>query len=62
MKTWSLVLAGLLAGGVAGTFVTGSLLKGQAQNQPRAQAAVFPRELTSYRDVVKKVLASAPDS
>ncbi len=51
MKRWPIaavcLIAGLLLGGAAGR----SLLKGQA---PIATAV--PRELTSYRDVVKKVL------
>jgi serine protease Do len=40
----------LLVGLVAGSFVAGSLLQGQ----PSAPA--IPRELTSYREIVKKVL------
>ncbi len=51
MKRWSLIVSCLLLGALIGTGVTRSLSR--AQNVP---ATVFPRELTSYRDVVKKVL------
>jgi S1-C subfamily serine protease len=52
MKRWSvaavgLLSAGLVLGGVAGH----SLLKGESP-----AAAPVPKDLTSYRDVVKKVL------
>ena len=51
MKRWPiafvLLLAGLVAGGVTGH----SLLKGQSP-----VATPIPKEMTSYRDVVKKVL------
>jgi serine protease Do len=51
MRRWLtafvLLLAGLLVGGVAGV----SLLRGQTPG-----ATPIPKELTSYRDVVKKVL------
>jgi serine protease Do len=56
MRRWSVpvvvLLAGLLVGGIAGH----SLLQGQT---PKAQAPAVtpvPKEMTSYRDVVKKVL------
>jgi serine protease Do len=51
MKRWSLLVACLLLGGLLGSAATTSLLKGQATPAP-----VFPKELTSYRDVVKHVL------
>jgi serine protease Do len=44
----------LCLGVLVGGYITGPLLHGQAGKQP--PAAVFPRELTSYRDVVKRVL------
>jgi serine protease Do len=50
MKRWSWLLAGLVAGALLGSLATGRLLQGQGQGQPP------PRELTSYRDVVKRVL------
>lgn len=51
MKRWSLVLSCLLVGGLAGSFVAAPLLKGD----PKAIPAI-PKELTSYRDIVKTVL------
>ena len=51
MKRYSLLVCCLLVGGLAGVFVAGPLLNGQAPVTP-----ALPRELTSYRDVVKKVL------
>jgi serine protease Do len=54
VKRCSLIVCCLLLGGVAGTFFAGPLLNGQAPVAPAAPA--LPRELTSYRDVVKKVL------
>ena len=51
MKRCSLIVCCLVAGGMAGTFVAGTLLQGQAPVAP-----AVPGELTSYRDVVKKVL------
>jgi serine protease Do len=51
MKRWSVFVACLLLGGLLGSAVTTSLLKGQGQAPP-----VFPKELTSFRDVVKNVL------
>src|SRR5262249_24600837 len=52
MKRWSLALVCLLAGVVAGSYFAGPLLYGQ----PQHPAPAVPKELTSYRDVVKKVL------
>jgi serine protease Do len=51
MARWSIALVSLVAGGVAGVFLAGPLLQGQAPVPP-----VFPKELSSYRDVVKRVL------
>jgi serine protease Do len=53
MKRMSLVACCLIVGAVAGTFLASSFLQGQGT--PGA-APVVPKELTSYRDVVKKVL------
>src|SRR5262249_22016359 len=51
MKRCSLIVCSLVLGGLAGAFLAGPLLKGQAPTVP-----AIPKELTSYRDVVKKVL------
>jgi serine protease Do len=51
MKRCSLGVCCLVLGGVAGTFVAGPILKGQVQAPP-----AVPKEMTSYRDVVKRVL------
>jgi serine protease Do len=51
MRRWPLALCCLIAGGLAGAFLAGPLLQGQAPPAP-----AVPRELTSYRQVVKKVL------
>ena len=51
MKRCVLIVGCLMVGGLAGTFLAGPLLKGQAPG-----GAVVPKEMTSYRDVVKKVL------
>ncbi|HZV05876.1 MAG TPA: trypsin-like peptidase domain-containing protein [Gemmataceae bacterium] len=51
MKRCSLILCCLVLGGLAGIFLAGPLLQGQAPVAP-----AIPKELTSYRDVVKKVL------
>jgi serine protease Do len=51
MTRWSIAAAALLVGGAAGVFLAGPLLQGQAPVPPNV-----PKELTSYRDVVKKVL------
>jgi len=50
MKRLVLIVVCLAAGGL-GTFLGQSLLQGQGPAEP-----LVPRELTSYRDVVKKVL------
>ncbi|MFO0925695.1 MAG: trypsin-like peptidase domain-containing protein [Gemmataceae bacterium] len=49
MKRWFLVLSCLTLGGL-GTYLGQTALKGQAP------VAAIPKELTSYRDVVRKVL------
>jgi serine protease Do len=54
MKRWSFALVGLVAGAVGGTWVVAPVLQGQAPAQ--AQVAPAPKELYSYRDVVKRVL------
>jgi serine protease Do len=51
MRRWSLALAMLVLGGIGGTFVATTYLHGKA-----APAPAIPGEMTSYRDVVKKVL------
>lgn len=51
MKRCSLIVCCLVLGGLAGTFLAGPLLNGQAP-----QAPALPKELTSYHDVVAKVL------
>jgi serine protease Do len=53
MRRWSFALTFLALGAVGGTFVANAYLHGQAA--PASTPAV-PHELTSYRDVVKKVL------
>ena len=51
MKRLSLILGLLLVGGVAGVFIGGPMLHGQPNSPP-----VFPKEMTSYREVVRRVL------
>src|SRR5205814_8925527 len=51
MKRWSVVTVALLFGLAIGTFGANSFLHGQA-----GQPAPIPKELTSFRDVVKNVL------
>jgi serine protease Do len=51
MRRWSFALVLLVLGGIGGSFVTTRYLHGDA---PAATA--IPKEMTSYRDVVKKVL------
>lgn len=51
MKRWTYAIILLLAGFLAGSVFVGSWLHGQQNPQ-----AVPPRELTSFRDVVKRVL------
>ena len=49
---WSVAALCLMVGIAAGPFLAGPFLKGQAP----AAAPVVPKEMTSYRDVVKKIL------
>jgi serine protease Do len=51
MARWSIALVSLVLGGVAGGLLLGPALHGQ-----NASVTAIPAELTSYRDVVKKVL------
>jgi serine protease Do len=51
MKRYSLLVCCLLVGGSMGAFLAERLLQGQAP-----VATVIPKEMTSYRDVVKKML------
>src|SRR5436305_10893276 len=53
MKRWSLALVCLILGGLAGTLTSNHLLQGQP---PVPKQTVYPKELVSYRDVVKTVL------
>jgi serine protease Do len=53
MARWSIAAAALLVGGAAGVFLAGPILHGQAPVHPNV-----PKEITSYRDVVKAVLPS----
>jgi serine protease Do len=55
MKRVSLLVGCLVLGAVIGTFVTGPLLKGEGP-AGGAVAVAIPKELSSYRDVVKQVL------
>jgi serine protease Do len=58
MRRWSVAFVCLVAGASAGSFVAGPWLHGQAGTPPAdvRVATGVPKELTSYRDVVKKVL------
>src|SRR5262245_25456504 len=51
MKRWSLPVAALVLGGLLGAFFTGTWLQGQVPAPPPV-----PKELASYREVVKRVL------
>ncbi|HEV3203120.1 MAG TPA: Do family serine endopeptidase [Gemmataceae bacterium] len=51
MARWSIVLGSLILGGMAGNFVAGPYLLGQ-----NAAPSAVSKEMTSYRDIVKKVL------
>lgn len=51
MKRWSIVIIALVIGGLAGSYLVGPYLHGQ-----QAAPITIPKELTSYRDVVKRVL------
>jgi serine protease Do len=54
MKRWSLACACLALGGLGGAFVATSSLHGKAD--PGPAPLNVPKEMTSYRDVVKKVV------
>src|SRR5216683_7367653 len=51
MTRWSIALVCLLIGGLAGRFIAGPVLHGQ-----NGDGATAPKELNSYRDIVKKAL------
>jgi len=51
MARWTLVAAGLLVAGGVGTYFGATTLNGQTPSAP-----VFPKELSSYREVVKQAL------
>jgi serine protease Do len=51
MKRYALLVAVLFAGGFLGSLMTIAYLQGRAEPAP-----AIPKELTSYRDIVKKVL------
>src|SRR5437868_3925406 len=53
MTRWSITLASLVMGAAAGTFLVGPVLQGKG---PAVAAPAVPKEITSYREVVKKVL------
>jgi serine protease Do len=55
MKRFVLVLVSLSFGG-AGVYLGQTLLQGQAPVGKDAAVVVIPKELTSYRDIVKRVL------
>src|SRR4051812_2123936 len=52
MRKWSGVVVGLVAGTIGGSFLVGPWLLGQ----PGGAGPAVPKELTSYRDIVKMVL------
>jgi serine protease Do len=52
MRRWSFALVFLVLGGIGGTYLTTAYLRGSNAGP----AAAIPSEMTSYRDVVKKVL------
>jgi serine protease Do len=51
MTRWSIALVCFIIGGLAGGFIAGPFIHGQ-----QADTTAVPKELTSYRDIVKKVL------
>jgi serine protease Do len=51
MKRWSVALVCLMVGGLAGGLLFSNALQGQSSSP-----ATYPKEVTSYRDVVKAVL------
>jgi serine protease Do len=52
MNRWSFAAAGLLVGGVLGCYFFAPVLYGQ----PKQAVPPIPKELTSYRDIVKRIL------
>jgi len=56
MSRWSIPLVCLVLGGALGVYVAGPVLRGEDTTAAKATATAVPKELTSYRDVVKKVL------
>lgn len=52
MKRWAIAIVFLCIGLTVGFYLAGAVLHGQ----PPIEVPVIPREMTSYRDVVKKVL------
>jgi serine protease Do len=55
MKRWLVPFVCLVAGASAGAFIAGPLLQAQVASAPQASTNI-PKELTSYHDVVAKVL------
>ena len=55
MKRWTISLLALAVAFVLSTYFISTHLQGQAPTT-KAEAMAVPRELTSYRDIVKKVL------
>jgi serine protease Do len=53
MTRWSIAMVALLLGATVGSFLSHSFLQGQ---NTVPVAAAIPKEITSYRDVVKRVL------
>ena len=51
MKRWTVIAVSLVAGLAVGVFTAGPLLRGQATSAP-----AIPKEITSFRYVVKKVM------
>src|SRR5262249_17052975 len=56
MNRWSVALACLVTGALAGSFLLHPLVYGDNGSTNDKAAVVYPRELTSYRGVVKRVL------
>jgi serine protease Do len=54
MNRWAFATVGLIIGGLIGSYFIAPALHGQPGKQPAPPAV--PRELTSYRDLVKRVL------
>src|ERR1043165_4109847 len=56
MKRWLFAMVLLTTVIVIGSTFVGSWLHGQPAPQPQPQPLAMPREISSYRDVVKRVL------